>query len=443
MTLHGPDLSVHARRRAAVVSALESAVLFLPVVPERVYSNDVHYAYRTDSNIRYLTGYEDPAALLISNCGADESGTTLFVQQHDPQAETWTGRRVGVEGACELYGIDHAYTLDRAYDVLTDHLKKARTLYYASGRNRPADEAVLEAIRSVDRERPRTGDVPILVTEASALLDEMRLFKEAEEVERLRTACRVSAAAHHRLLECLRPGMYEYQVQAIVEYAFRDAGCAGPAYGTIAAGGANATVLHYTRNDKLLENGELLLVDAGGEYGGYCADITRTSPVGTEYSKAQAELYDVVLGAQQAAIDTVKPGACYQDVHAAAVRSITEGLLALGLLSGSLDECIETNGHTKYYMHRTGHWLGMDVHDVGSYKVGGASRVLEPSMVLTVEPGIYVADGSDAPERYRGIGIRIEDDVLVTTTGCEVLTADAPKARTEVERLRRGAARAA
>jgi len=443
MTLNGPDLSFHARRRSAVTAALDGGVLFIPAVPEALYSNDVHYPFRTDSNVRYLTGYEDPAALLISNCGADETGTTLFVQQRDPKAETWTGRRVGVESAREIYGVDHAYTLDRTYDVLGEHLRKATKLYYASGRDRAADERVLEVARAVDRERPRTGDAPLLVTEVSALLDEMRLFKEAEEIDRLRTACRISAAAHHRLVECLRPGMHEYQVQALVEFAFRDAGCAGPAYGTIAAGGANATVLHYTRNDKRLEDGELLLVDAGGEYGGYCADITRTFPVGTAYSKAQAEIYDLVLAAQQAATETVRPGARYEDVHAAAVRVITEGLIGLGLLSGSVDECIEAGSYTKYYMHRTGHWLGMDVHDVGSYKVGGESRVLEPRMVLTVEPGIYVAEDCDAPERYRGIGIRIEDDVLVTSSGHEVLTADAPKARAEVERLRRGAARAA
>jgi Xaa-Pro aminopeptidase len=283
----------------------------------------------------------------------------------------------------------------------------------------------------------------LLVTEASALLDDMRLHKGPEEIELLRRACRISAHAHARLLECLQPGMHEYQVQAAIEYEFRNEGCAGPAYGTIAAGGVNAVVLHYTRNDRRLEDGELLLVDAGGEYGGYCADITRTSPVGQDYSPSQAALYDVVLAAQQAAIETVRPGARYLDIHQAAVRVITRGLLDLRLLEGTVDECIESSAYTRFYMHRTGHWLGMDVHDVGSYKAGGESRALEPSMVLTVEPGIYVAEDANVPEKYRGIGIRIEDDVLVTEDGREVLTEDAPKVRTEVARLRRRAARAA
>ena len=273
---------------------------------------------------------------------------------------------------------------------------------------------------------------------ASELLGEMRLLKDSEEVAILRQAIQLSARAHRDLTLRVRPGMTEYEVEAAVEHDFRRAGCAGPAYPTIAASGANATVLHYTRNDRTMCDGDLLLLDAGGEYGGYCADITRTIPVGAAYSTAQREVYETVLEAQETTIAAVRPGTSYQEVNMAAVISMVPAMLELGLLEGSKDECIESRSYAKYYMHRTGHWLGMDVHDLGSYGEDG-SRLLEPGMVLTVEPGIYVPEDAPCPERLRGIGVRIEDDILVTDQGHEVLSSGAPKNTGEIEELRRQA----
>jgi len=437
MTLNGPDSAVLARRRETALATLRESkgVLLLPRVPPAVYSADVHYRYRTASNIRYLCGFEEPAALLLSASG-HEDGTTLFVQPRDRQAETWTGRRAGVEGATDEYGADQAYTLDELDGVLEKHLGDAQRLYYGYGLCSQTDRAVLDLVHRVNAARQRGGGAPIEITEAGAILDEMRLFKSAEEIDLMRRACEISAAAHARLMETATPGMAEYQVEALLEHAFREAGCAGPAYGTIAAGGHNATVLHYTANGGTLGDHDLLLVDAGGEYGGYCADITRTFPVGHSYSPAQARLYDLVLAAQEAAVAKAGPGVAHEDVHMTAVRILTEGMIELGLIAGDLDESIENEAYKSFYMHGTSHWLGMDVHDVGSYKPDGSSRKLAPGIVLTVEPGIYVREDADAPEELRGIGIRIEDDVLITEAGREVLTANCPTKRTEIEKLR-------
>jgi len=443
MTLNGPDLHAHARRRRSLLEHFgeSRSVLFVPGAPEAVYSNDVHYRYRPASNIRYLSGFEEPAKLLLSRCGRDTDGFTLFVQPRDPAAETWTGRRAGVEGARESYGADHAHDLDECYRVLEDRLRHADTFYFEFSRDPHVNERVMDVVRAVNRTRPRSGGDPLVVTEAASLLDELRLVKQSEEIAILGEACAISAAAHCGYMESVRPGMFEYQVEALIEQVFRDAGCAGPAYPTIAAGGDGATILHYTSNDKCLAAGTLLLVDAGGEYGGYCADITRTIPVDTAFSTAQASLYDLVLAAQLAAIDKVGPGNTYDDVHRAALEVLVQGMIDLKLLGGTAAEAIESESYKAYYMHGTSHWLGMDVHDVGSYRSDAGSRVLAPGMVLTVEPGIYVKADSDAPEHLRGTGIRIEDDVLVTADGHDVLTAAAPKAREEIEAIRRKALR--
>jgi Xaa-Pro aminopeptidase len=267
----------------------------------------------------------------------------------------------------------------------------------------------------------------------------MRVIKDEEELALMRRACEISGNAHRRLLDTIRPGMREYHVQAQLEHDFRWEGCTGPAYGTIAAAGDNATVLHYTRNDSELRDGELILVDAGGEYGGYCADITRTWPLGRSFSREQAELYDVVLAAQLAAIDTIRPGSTIEDAHDAAVATLAEGLIAAGLAEGPLQDCLDETRYRPFYMHRTSHWLGMDVHDAGAYRVDDRPRSLEPGVVLTVEPGLYVGPTVANAGAYAGIGIRIEDDVVVTDNGCRVLTAEAPKHRAEIETLRASA----
>jgi len=436
MTLNGPEKVVYESRRSAVLANLESAVLFIAGPPEAVYANDVHYRYRPDTNIRYLTGFEEPASLLLSKCGDKEAGTTLFVRPSDPAAETWTGRRAGIDGAVARYGADYAYPIDEQLVVLERQLRQADRLYFSHCLDRSINERVMDVVHRVNLERPRTGAAHLVVTDVRALLDEMRLHKTSRELDLMRSACRISAQAHTRAMATVKAGMTEYEVEAMIEHDFRRSGCSAPAYGTIAAGGANATVLHYTQNDQVLREGDLILIDAGGEFGGYCADITRTWPIAAAFSQEQAALYDIVLDAQLTAIDAVKPGATIDGIHEAAVEVLVTGLISLGLLSGSLQECLKTEAYRAYYMHRTSHWLGMEVHDAGAYRVDGEPRRLEAGMVLTIEPGLYVGPGIDAAKAYEGIGIRIEDDVVVSDTGCEVLTSDVPKRREEIEALR-------
>lgn len=424
------------RRRHTLAVELDGAVLFIAGPAESVYANDVHYRYRPDTNIRYLTGFEEPSHLLLSG-GRVDPGLTLFVRPRDAAAETWNGVRAGVDGAKSVYGADYAYGLDEWPAILERYLRDARRFYWTQSGDVNVNERVLAAIRAANAQRPRNGQESLIVQDANLLLGEMRVRKHVDELKVMRKACEVSAAAHRDAMASVRPGDFEFHVEALVEYCFRSGGCAGPAYGTIAAGGSNATVLHYTRNDRVLARGDLLLLDAGGEYGGYCGDITRTFPIGESFSTAQARLYDVVLEAQTAAIDAVQPGATLDAVHATALGVLVRGLIEVGLVRGTIDEAIEAKSYDRYYMHRTSHWLGMDVHDAGRYAIEGKPRKLEPGMVLTVEPGLYIPAG-DSTE-YRGIGIRIEDDVVVTANGCEVLTSGAPKARDEIESLRREA----
>lgn len=442
MMRRGPDPSTHAERRGRVRAALGGAVLFLPEAAEAIYSNDVHYPYRPDTNIRYLSGFEEPAALLLTSHGGEEDGFTLCVRPRDEHSETWTGRRTGLEGARERFGADHAYDLEQAYDVLLRHLRRAKRLLYGHSRDPRVNQRILDVVHRVNAERPRRGGDPLLVSEAEPFLAEFRLRKDPVELELMREAARISAQAHMRLMETVVPGQGEYEAQALLEFEFRRRGCSGPAYGSICAGGAGATVLHYTANDRELVAGELLLVDAAGEYGGYCADITRTFPVSATFDRDQAAVYDVVLEAQLAAIDAVRPGATVEKVHDAAIRALASGLLDLGVLEGTVEHAIEKNLLVPYYMHNTSHWLGMDVHDAGSYRTDGASRTLEEGMVLTVEPGLYFRADAPVGEGLRGIGVRIEDDVVVTADGCEVLTAGVVKTRAEIEALRRRAAAA-
>ncbi|MFQ5351660.1 MAG: aminopeptidase P N-terminal domain-containing protein [Candidatus Binatia bacterium] len=439
MTRNGPNAEVFAQRRQAVIAELEDAVLFIPAVEEAVYSNDVHYRYRPDSNIRYLCGFEEPAALMVSSCEGGHSGFSLFVRETDEKSETWTGKRQGIQGACDSYGADRAFPLGEVAKELERALAGAHTLYFAFSRDAVSNQCVLDVVRRVNAQRPRNGLAAIVIREAAQILHEMRVFKSKHEVEIMRRACRITVEGHHRVMETLRPGMFEYQIEATVDHAFRDAGCAGPAYGTIAASGENATVLHYTDNCGVLRDGELLLLDAGGEYGGYCADVTSTIPVAASFGEGQAQLYDLVLAAQDAARSAVKPGSRFDDVHAAALAVLVGGLVDLEILSGELDDLLENKAYSPYYMHRTSHWLGMDVHDVGSYCDGRASRTLEPGMVLTVEPGLYVRSDAEVPARFKGIGVRIEDDLLVSTSGHENLSAGLPRQRREIEKIRRKA----
>ncbi len=437
MAPNGPDSSSYARRRQALIERLDQAVLFIPARGEALYSNDVHYRYRQDSNIRYLCGFEEPAALLINNCGNEQQGFSLLVNPRDESSETWTGPRAGVEGARDIYGADHAHPLDQCDEILLLHLREAATLHYTYSGDRDQDSRVLELVEKVNSERPRKGIPALTIADARETLAEMRSIKSSDEIRCLRTAAELSVKAHRRLMETLAPGMYEYEVEAILDYGFRSAGCTGPAYPTIAAGGEGATVLHYTRNDRRLAGGDLLLVDAGAEWGGYCADITRTIPVGPSYSAAQAELYDLVLAAQEAALALARPGSSLEAMHQAALEVLCEGLCDLSILEGPANERLADSSYKRFYMHNSSHWLGMDVHDAGVYRENEAPRVLREGMAATVEPGLYIsADAEGVDEKYRGIGIRIEDDIVITATGCEILSSELPKTRSEIEALR-------
>jgi Xaa-Pro aminopeptidase len=415
---------------------LDGGVMLLAAGPERPRTADILYPYRQDSDFDYVTGFPEPEAVCVLAPAATER-FVLFVRPRDPDREIWIGSRAGVDGAVERYGADAAYPLDELEKTLPRFLEKAPHVHHTVLRDDPLAERLLALIRRAQESRPRTGAGPTAIHEPGEILHEMRLTKEPAELDAMRAAIAIACEAHREAMRAARPGMYEYEIEALVDFTFRRRGASGPAYPSIVASGLNATVLHYTDNRRALAGDELLLLDAGAERDGYCADVTRTFPTARRYTPPQRDLYDAVLAAQLAAIATVRPGTTLEAVHRTALRVLVEALIAHGLLAGSVDEAIEKDTYRRFYMHRTSHWLGRDVHDVGSYARGGEPRPLEPGMVLTVEPGLYVpADAADVPEPFRGIGIRIEDDVLVTPTGCEVLSAAAPKQVAEVEALR-------
>ncbi|MBM4363919.1 MAG: aminopeptidase P N-terminal domain-containing protein [Deltaproteobacteria bacterium] len=427
------DKSVFAERRARVLERLGRAVMVLFAAPAALRNNDVEHEYRQDSDLYYLTGFDEPDAVLVLS-GVHEERATLFVRPRDPEREQWDGARAGVDGARGEHGLPAAYPVSELDARLPDYLGGATRLYYRLGRSRAEDDRMLAAI---DRTRPRARrgvDVPSEIVDPADVLHELRWQKSEGELALLRRAIEITAEGHVAAMAAARPGQAEFEVEALLRGAFRRGGSERMAYAPIVGSGANATVLHYRKNDRTMQEGDLLLIDAGAEYGYYAADVTRTFPVGGRFSAAQRELYSVVLAAQEASIAAVRPGATLDEVHAASVRVLTEGLVALGLLSGPLDDAISSERYRRFYMHRTSHWLGMDVHDVGRYFLDGRPRPLEPGAVLTVEPGLYIpAIADDLPADYRGIGIRIEDDVLVTPGGHDVLSAAIPKQVADVE----------
>jgi Xaa-Pro aminopeptidase len=437
--MHEPlDSSVFAERRARFLAALPAGSLaLLAAAPVSIRSGDVEYRYRQDNDFYYLTGFPEPEAL----CLLDSTGLepfVMFVRPRDAERETWTGRRFGIEGARERFGADAAHTVDRFDEIFTKLLDNRERLFVTLGRDERLNQRVLEFVRRSQATRERTGTPALALLSPTDVLHDMRLHKRPEELERMRRAAAISAVAHREALALARPGVNEQEIEAAIDYAFRRLGGAGPAYPSIVASGANATILHYIDNDRCLEKGDLLLIDAGAEYDHYCADVTRTYPVGGRFGDDARRVYDVVLAAQQAAIDKVAPGVTFDDVHDAALRVLVDGLRSLGALSMPAAEVIEKAAYRPFYMHRTSHWLGMDVHDVGKYRLDDKPRVLAPGMVLTVEPGLYFSSRvDDGAARFRGIGVRIEDDVLVTEAGHEVLTAEIPKDAAELERLAR------
>ena len=437
------DPSIHASRRQRFLDQLGAAAAVIPAATLATHHADCEFPFRQDSDFFYLTGFDEPdaVALLLPHRPEGER-FVLFVHPKDPAAEVWTGFRWGTEGAVERYGADIAHPLDQSSALLPGYLEGAEAIAFRVGRHPAVEPLVLSAWGRQLDSYARAGTAALGLVAPTPVLHRLRLVKEGHELQRLREACRISAEAHELARTMTQPGMNEAEVQAAIEAHFRAAGARGPAYGSIVAGGDNACVLHYTANTAALQDGDLLLIDAGCSVDDYYnGDITRTFPVNGRFSAEQRELYSLVLAAQEAAVETVHPGGTAEQVHATALRVLVEGLVDLGLLLGDVDGLIEQGAYRHLYMHRTGHWLGLDVHDVGAYRLGDHPAPLEPGMVLTVEPGLYISDRLAVPEgqpeideRWKGIGIRIEDDVAVTGSGHEVLTAAAQKSVAAMER---------
>lgn len=423
-----------SERRRKVAEAIGPGLLLIPSAPAAIRNNDVEHDYRQDSDFYYLSGYEEPDSALVLSRALDKP-FTLFVRARDPEREAWDGPRSGVEGATADFGADAAFPIGELTAKLPELFRQTSRLYYRMGRDRDFDDIVLRAIDRARTLSRRSGRWPTEIVDPATVVHEFRVLKAPEEIASMRRAIEISAEAHLEAMARARPGMYEYEIDAILAACFRRNGSPRVAYGSIVGSGANATVLHYRANDRRMCDGDLLLIDAGCEYGYYASDVTRTFPVNGRFTDEQRAVYDVVLEAQLAAIAAIRPGATLEAVHEVAMHVIARGLCRLGIVSESPEQTVAESKYKPFFMHRTSHYLGMDVHDVGAYHVDGASRSLEPRMVVTVEPGIYIAADSDAPERYRGIGVRIEDDVLVTPEGADVLSRQIPKHADEIERV--------
>jgi Xaa-Pro aminopeptidase len=426
------------RRRQLMRMAGEEAILVLPSAPERVRSRDTHYPYRQDSDLWYLTGFAEPEAVLVLVPGRRHGEALLFCRERDPEREGWDGPRAGPEGAVEGFGMDDAYPIDDLDEILPGLLEGRTRVYYHFGRDTEFDLKLIGWLNRVRAQVRMGAQPPHEFLELGHLLDEMRLFKSRDELKLMRRAAKISVQAHEAAMRAVRPGIFEYELQAELERVFRAAD-AQPAYESIVGAGANACVLHYRANRGQARDGDLVLIDAGAEYRGYAADITRTFPANGRFTREQRALHELVCAAQAAALAQARPGVAYEAGHHAAVETLTEGLLRLGLLKGRLEKAIADGQYKRYYRHKTGHWLGLDVHDVGDYRIDGESRLLEPGMVFTIEPGLYVpADDTTVPAKWRGIGIRIEDDVAITADGHEVLTEGLARDAGEIEAFMAG-----
>jgi Xaa-Pro aminopeptidase len=439
--MSGPELTttipaVYAERRLRIARLMQRGIAVVPTAREQSRSRDSYHSYRYDSYFYYLTGFPEPEAVLVIVAGK-QAKSILFCREHDAEREIWDGFRYGPEQARTQFGFDESRPISALDELMPQLLADQPQIYCHLGGDDTWNRRVLGWIDAVHTQARSGISAPAAIHDVRTLLDDMRLIKDAHEIATMRRAAQIAADAHQRAMRAAKPGRAEYEIEAELLYEFRRRAAQSPAYTSIVAGGANACVLHYVRNDAVLKAGELLLIDAGCELDGYASDLTRTFPISGKFTPLQRDLYQMVLAAQAAAIAAVKPGAAWVAPHDAAVRVLAQGLLDFGLCAGSVDQVIESGDYKRFYMHRTGHWLGLDVHDAGDYKRDGKWRTLEPGMVLTVEPGCYIWPADNVPERFWNIGIRIEDDVLVTAGGSEVLTQAAPKTIADIEALMR------
>jgi Xaa-Pro aminopeptidase len=430
----------YASRRSDLMAMMQAnSIAVIAAAPQRVRSNDTYYPFKQSTNLSYLSGFPEPGSVMLLIPGREQGEVVFFCRDKDPLRETWDGFRYGPAGTVSHFGADDAFPIDDIDEILPGMLEGKDRVYYAIGKDADFDKQLMIWVQDVKGRRGSDAVPPGEFVDLDHLVNEMRLIKSAAEIKLMRKAGEISARAHCRAMEICRPGLYEYQLQAEIEHEFVRSGAVGPAYTSIVGGGKNGCVLHYIENREKLKAGELVLIDAGCEYQDYAADITRTFPINGKFSPQQAAIYDIVLAAQAAAIEMIAPGLEYNLANDATVRVITQGLVDLNILNGDVDALIEQGAHRDFYMHNAGHWLGMDVHDVGDYKIDNQWRVYEPGMVVTVEPGIYISpDNTNVDEQWRGIAVRIEDDVLVTKAGCEDITSMVPKTREQIEALMAG-----
>jgi Xaa-Pro aminopeptidase len=433
------DAKEFPRRRKRLMDMMgDESVAIIPTASVLIRNRDVTFPFRPDSDFYYLTGYPEPEAVAMLIPGRRGGEFIMFCRERDRKMETWHGRRSGLEGAVAQYQADDAFPIEDLDEILPGLLEDRDMIYYTLGNDPVFDQRVVGWVKQV-REKARTGvSAPDEFISLTHILHDMRLYKSRHEVKAITQAARISAQAHRRAMQACRPGLREYQIEAELLHEFMRLGARSPAYPPIVGGGENSCILHYTENREELRDGEVLLIDAGAEYDGYASDVTRTFPVNGKFSREQRAVYDVVLTAQLAAIDQVRPGRHWNDPHNAAIGALTDGLLELGILKGRRQQLIKDHAYSRYFMHRTGHWLGMDVHDVGEYKVDGEWRMLEPGMVMTVEPGLYLPASRDLARKWWNIGVRIEDDVLVTKDGHDVLSKDLPKEADAIEAIMAG-----
>jgi Xaa-Pro aminopeptidase len=433
------DPAIFAARRAAYMEAIgPHAVAVVSSLPERLRNGDAYHRFRQHSDLFYLTGFAEPETTLILRPGAPTDRVVMFVRPRDPEMEVWDGRRAGVEGAKARYGAEAAYPVAELDKHLAGLIANHDELHYSVGLDDEMDLRIASTVARLRKTEKRGQRPPRAIVDPRAALHELRLRKSPDEIRALRKAAAITAEAHLAAMAIGRPGAFEYELEAVIDYTFRRRGGSGAGYTTIVGAGENATILHYVENNCAIADGDLVLIDAGCEYGMYTADVTRTWPASGKFTPAQREVYDLVLAVQERAVAMVRPGVTIDQLHELCVNELTAGMIALGLLTGAVADRVADLTYKKFFMHGTSHWLGMDVHDVGAYRTedgrGGTARPLEPGMVITIEPGLYVAtDAQGVPDRFRGIGIRIEDDVLVTDAGHEVLTTAVPKRVEEVE----------